>query len=748
MKKGLSAAQLKAIAVIAMVIDHIAWGFVDFFSVPGQIMHVIGRLTLPIMCFFIAEGYRKTSNLEAYLYRMASFALISAVPFYLFFGEEYKYRQNIIFDLLLALMALSLIASKKIKTPVKILGTIALFALSGLIGGWPILPICYVLIFYYGGSFKRQALLMGGMTVLLEVCVISLILLNDRFRFMNYDWVWYQWLYFLGFALAIPLLYLYNGEKGKYPGGRYFFYMFYPCHFLVLYTIKCLMEGQYRNVYMLLHVVCLVFAVGLTIIFAVSRPSGTQSACLLVGVTASLYVFGFLIEIITSNVDVSYIGVIIEYAGECALLIAVMRFMAQVCRANVPKWIYLFSATFSAIILLLLLTNDQYHLFYTDVSMDLSGAFSRISLEYGAGFFFFIAFALLACGYTLLLGFRTFAKAHGIERNRIRMLMLAVAGPWAAYLLKLSGITGGYEISSVGVLFSIVMVYVSLVRYGYFDSVQLAGENALHQFGEGVLVVDMDYRILYVNKKMLSMFPSVQVNTSAAKYETIDRLVTKELKSFELDGKTYDASMVPLMEHGYIQGYMLCTRDMTEHYNHLREAERFAHTDSLTGLNNRSYYKELFLDYRREKGTGCMLMIDLDNFKGVNDTFGHSVGDRVLIVLAETLSEAAGDNHIACRIGGDEFCMFLKEITDRNDVDNFCTGLIADFRKRLARIDCEGATSISVGAAILDCPGSLPDEDDFKQVYKNADSALYEAKTSGKSVHRIYGIDAAEKEKK
>ncbi|MBQ2317877.1 MAG: hypothetical protein II182_06510, partial [Lachnospiraceae bacterium] len=88
-KLELNRTQLKLLAVVAMVVDHTAWGFVDFMSPLGQAMHIFGRLTLPIMCFFIAEGYRHTSDLRRYIERMASFAVISVVPFYVFFHEEY-----------------------------------------------------------------------------------------------------------------------------------------------------------------------------------------------------------------------------------------------------------------------------------------------------------------------------------------------------------------------------------------------------------------------------------------------------------------------------------------------------------------------------------------------------------------------------------------------------------------------------------------------------------------------------------
>ena len=79
--KTLDRTQLKLIAICAMVIDHVAWGFVEFWSPLGQVMHVIGRFTIPIMCFFVAEGYRKTSSVSGYLKTMACFAVVSMIPF-------------------------------------------------------------------------------------------------------------------------------------------------------------------------------------------------------------------------------------------------------------------------------------------------------------------------------------------------------------------------------------------------------------------------------------------------------------------------------------------------------------------------------------------------------------------------------------------------------------------------------------------------------------------------------------------
>lgn len=77
---GLDRAKLKTIAIVAMVCDHIAWGFVEFMSPLGQVMHIIGRFTLPIMCYFVAEGFQHTASKKRYMMRMAFFSVVSMLP--------------------------------------------------------------------------------------------------------------------------------------------------------------------------------------------------------------------------------------------------------------------------------------------------------------------------------------------------------------------------------------------------------------------------------------------------------------------------------------------------------------------------------------------------------------------------------------------------------------------------------------------------------------------------------------------
>ena len=256
---SLNKTQLQIIAIVAMVIDHIAWAFLDFWTPAAQALHVIGRLTIPIMCFFIAEGYRKTHNLRRYTDRLVTFALISILPFYMFFHEEYGFRQNIMFDHLLSLLMLMVLEHKRLNKWLKVLLVILIFAVSMTIAGWPITPQLFTLAFYYGKTFKDKVKWFVIADLSTVIFIAAFAVLNGIYHFAPYDWTWYNRFYLLGFLLALPIIKLYNGQKGGTRYGRFFFYIFYPIHLLVLAFIKYLASGNVskHDIYLGFHVICL-----------------------------------------------------------------------------------------------------------------------------------------------------------------------------------------------------------------------------------------------------------------------------------------------------------------------------------------------------------------------------------------------------------------------------------------------------------------------------------------------------------
>ncbi|WP_228725062.1 TraX family protein [Caproicibacter fermentans] len=229
--KKLSANTIKWIAIAAMLIDHVAWGFVPTYSAAGQLMHIIGRITAPTMCFFLAEGYAHTHNFQKYAFRLGLFALISHIPFVLFeTGKPLSFFPfSVIYTLFLSLLAIR--ASDKIENPfLRTLAVIALCVLS-LPGDWMFFDILFTLAFWQNrGNFRLQIQSFSIMS-------ITMVLLST-FSSVTMGRPLYSELFQAGVFLCLPILSRYSGERG---GGRYSkwtFYIFYPAHLLVLGLTK------------------------------------------------------------------------------------------------------------------------------------------------------------------------------------------------------------------------------------------------------------------------------------------------------------------------------------------------------------------------------------------------------------------------------------------------------------------------------------------------------------------------------
>lgn len=153
-----------------------------------------------------------------------------------------------------------------------------------------------------------------------------------------------------------------------------------------------------------------------------------------------------------------------------------------------------------------------------------------------------------------------------------------------------------------------------------------------------------------------------------------------------------------------------------------------AETDALTGLLNRGSYDKLIEHHGKDI---ALLLIDIDYFKQVNDTYGHDTGDQVLKKVARSIANHFRTTDYACRIGGDEFAVIMTEM--RNVDNTIITGklemIAADLRNTS---DGLPPTSISVGIALSE---SLPAHADM---YKAADEALYQAKRAGRDGYTFY----------
>lgn len=232
--KGLNATQIKTIAIVAMLIDHIAWSFVGTYTVLGQIMHIIGRLTAPIMCYFIAQGYIHTRSFKKYLGRLIIFALISHIPFVLESTGKIKvFPFSVMYTLTLGLLAIY--AYDKIKNKTLRWIVIIIIGILSLPGDWMFFGIAFCMIFYiYRDNFKKQCI--GIISIgLFEMILIMVATAVTRGNLLT---AVLENLFQMSIILSLPILNLYNKERGGNKVARMGFYIFYPLHLLIIALIK------------------------------------------------------------------------------------------------------------------------------------------------------------------------------------------------------------------------------------------------------------------------------------------------------------------------------------------------------------------------------------------------------------------------------------------------------------------------------------------------------------------------------
>ncbi len=166
-------------------------------------------------------------------------------------------------------------------------------------------------------------------------------------------------------------------------------------------------------------------------------------------------------------------------------------------------------------------------------------------------------------------------------------------------------------------------------------------------------------------------------------------------------------------------------RDVTDRQRARRRLEHLAHCDTLTSLPNRNALQAHLADTIKA-GACVLLMLDLDGFKHVNDSLGHSVGDELLASVARRLNDAAGDVGFVARFGGDEFAILLPDCTDPRLIEQTADRVFASLQSPIELAGQSVFVNTSIGIAMSPKDGTSAD-----QLLSSADLALYSAKSEG-----------------
>lgn len=209
-----------------------------------------------------------------------------------------------------------------------------------------------------------------------------------------------------------------------------------------------------------------------------------------------------------------------------------------------------------------------------------------------------------------------------------------------------------------------------------------------------------------------------------------------EIEDLRKDGHTYQMELTIDAirdEAGHTSHYVASFSDITDRKQSERELRRLANTDTLTGLPNRSYFQVSHSNLVRKRIQHALLVFDLDNFKKINDSLGHEVGDQLLCQVAERLAEVGRPQDTLYRLGGDEFSLILEDTSDLNTIATLAKRVNDSLSEPFTLEDGELVISSSVGIVAYPNDGNSSQE-----LLQNADTAMYHAKRRGGDAYQFF----------
>ena len=418
--------------------------------------------------------------------------------------------------------------------------------------------------------------------------------------------------------------------------------------------------------------------------------------------------------------------------------------------------------------LLLQWTNPYHHLLYRSLNVVQSDGGMLMELTRGPWYFVNIIYSYAAIGIGILLMSQAALRSGPLYRYQYRSVLVACLLPWGGNIVNEFFFSSSANLDIAPLTFGVsgVIFAFAVLRTRFMDLVPVARSHLIETMHDGVLVLDAQNRIVDINPAM-EKFINGKASTYMGKnaFESLrpwmektdvflDRTEVRSELTVPFNSSRYlDLQVTPLYDRGKIlSGRLMVFRDITERkqvekrlryvndrlqgqlieigllQSKLREQ---AIRDPLTNLFNRRYLEETL---ERELSRGarenypvCIIMIDLDHFKRINDTYGHEAGDLVLKTIADAISENSRRGDFACRYGGEEFVIVMPNITmdvAYERAENLRQSL------NLLSIPYEYyhlSVTLSMGIA------SYPENGQTREtILRAADQAMYAAKEAGR----------------
>jgi len=353
-------------------------------------------------------------------------------------------------------------------------------------------------------------------------------------------------------------------------------------------------SDSYFTTYLSAHLFVILVLFTIILLAMRTKSSEARHTFLFFAGAAFVMMAGYYFELSTSLKEVYIIALKIQYFAAGFLLVAAIKLVSVFCMYPVPRRILITQSIISAITMLLAMTMEYNSFLFTDLLPQWNGHYHRLIIAGGIYYPIHCFDCVLVFFYCLYVCIRSLRKSKGRDKKRIIWLIVSMGMLTLMIIVRSFTIRHGYEVISFFVLASTICLFVSLVRYQFFNSRQIAIESVFNHNHDGIIVASADGNITFFNHQAELMLPeSVRGNIN---HDALLQMVLDERHSqVTINNNVYDIHAEDIVENNVLLGYEFVVTDLTELFSYMdqlrektEEADR-ANAAKLNFLANMSH---------------------------------------------------------------------------------------------------------------------------------------------------------------
>lgn len=474
---------------------------------------------------------------------------------------------------------------------------------------------------------------------------------------------------------------------------------------------------------------------------------------------SAIFTFSYAFELASPTLERIKFWLHVEYLSMPFIPVFILLMCLEYVGHRLKQWMYYILFVVPIITIFMHGTNELHHLYYTSIQLNSDSPFPILKVERGPWFFVHSIFLFLCLMISVIALLMQLKKAKLFRFRMQAVLMVAgIIMPIIANYFYINGLSPyGIDLGPVSMSISFIFHGTALLSYQMFNVTPIARDTVFENMKDGVIVLNQNGIIVDYNNALLDAIPILNshvigksiVDVVGRNGQLAEIILLEKECDYELsqDGEIayYHIRFSTVKnKYNYDIGKIITFVNVTERVNLQERLKDLASIDGLTQVYNRNFFMEeserIIESLSINGGKVSVIMIDIDYFKNVNDTFGHEAGDMVLARIASLAKDSLRTNDIMGRYGGEEFiiCMPDTSLMVAYELAQSIRMQITQTAMPFIDKEIRVTSSFGISSALT---GNGDTSQTLQRLMREADQALYGAKRKGRNYVELYEQD-------